>query len=996
MARRKRAVSEPAEDEQWSRRAILAAATAGSMLSLAGCSYVPDFLRKPEVTDAFLEINTRNNVGMLQLTIEGGEAEQVADTIDQNNAFHTEADVKYIAPDGDTLTIAFADFAKKYDIAGGAVYSHPPIALNEAPVTIPDDAVLDIEYTDLNVSLQSDTSEASEYIEEVNWEMSYKFSNVTAESTPVRRHATIDELRNSTIDQRYQWNPSYEQFDNVDREYGLRVLETKTYLEDTRPADTVNQYFNGNVDWKTGSDRLRYQPCEYDALDICSELTLADPPWEYYNNRSESNQIPGTSAIDSPTIIQLNSEAWTRYQLALTLETALERISVDEEEIGDSTSQFMNSLGNKLINAFSMSVPGRNPSPKIIFESMKTVTSVYTLIAETQGFNESREGESGLAESTEKMLEDHYKLYSQKLSPMRWYNKESSIWISFKHVRVLAAIEITEALTEFQLAGQSPRYTYAKAWYHDLLLQQLAIVHTISGGFQAFLKYPFEDLDVEGMEEELQVVIEICDKYISSLERSIEILGDFPDEIGPDDETAISDMEPFTIEDIKILKNTVEVGEPTPIKTTVTNDSTSKQEFVLSVQLGDGREKKLISSDVISGGETIEIDGYLTYNEPGTYTPTADGTNLGTVTVTEYDMPSSQNYPNRGYLPTNIMYNPETEALTTVKIGDSPPVRWRYEVTHENQYLNRPILVDGTLYVPAIDKLAALDPATGSEQWVTELDGNAAMTPTYMNGRLYETDYDGNIYALDPSTGKIITQNSMRQYAWSVTPGDDAIYAYNQTEQFDRTQPSLVKFDNKLNKQWEKTLTTGFYSRPAVSDGLAVLGITDKVGAYDQKTGEVVWTESRAWSNRPVAIHSGNVYSVGWKGYPEDTVVIYNLKTGEKIAGNDTSFGLYTTPHIADGVMFAGGNRGIYAFDTDTLEKLYIFPMGSTDSSSTKPFVVTDGHIIATNEAGLVRCFERSTQEVVWEFQMDEATKGVLAAGEQVFIVADTRYIALG
>ncbi|WP_238364412.1 PQQ-like beta-propeller repeat protein [Mesobacterium pallidum] len=62
----------------------------------------------------------------------------------------------------------------------------------------------------------------------------------------------------------------------------------------------------------------------------------------------------------------------------------------------------------------------------------------------------------------------------------------------------------------------------------------------------------------------------------------------------------------------------------------------------------------------------------------------------------------------------------------------------------------------GTLFVSSgFGKLTALDPATGAEKWVQELDATGNGTPTYADGLVYLVAGDRTAWAIEAETGRI-------------------------------------------------------------------------------------------------------------------------------------------------------------------------------------------------------------------------------------------------
>ncbi len=92
-----------------------------------------------------------------------------------------------------------------------------------------------------------------------------------------------------------------------------------------------------------------------------------------------------------------------------------------------------------------------------------------------------------------------------------------------------------------------------------------------------------------------------------------------------------------------------------------------------------------------------------------------------------------------------------------------PTIAWKTKVGIQS-WLNGPVVADGVVYVPSSgtthdrpdseDGVHALELATGKAKWTAPFS-NDANGIAIANGRILATSDDGNLYALEPSTGKL-------------------------------------------------------------------------------------------------------------------------------------------------------------------------------------------------------------------------------------------------
>jgi outer membrane protein assembly factor BamB len=90
---------------------------------------------------------------------------------------------------------------------------------------------------------------------------------------------------------------------------------------------------------------------------------------------------------------------------------------------------------------------------------------------------------------------------------------------------------------------------------------------------------------------------------------------------------------------------------------------------------------------------------------------------------------------------------------------------------------SQPLLVDGTLYVSAMNHfLFALDAATGTEKWKIDLEGALASTPTYANGALYVGSFGRDVFKVTLD-GTIAAKYTATDWVWGApTVVDDMVY----------------------------------------------------------------------------------------------------------------------------------------------------------------------------------------------------------------------------
>jgi outer membrane protein assembly factor BamB len=217
------------------------------------------------------------------------------------------------------------------------------------------------------------------------------------------------------------------------------------------------------------------------------------------------------------------------------------------------------------------------------------------------------------------------------------------------------------------------------------------------------------------------------------------------------------------------------------------------------------------------------------------------------------------------------------------------------------------------------DYVAARNATTGAVVWDATLDSDnkyAGSAPVVANGKLFIGTGDGNLDALDASTGTSL---------WSFPTGGPVnsspavaggiVYVGSDSGSLFAIKAATGK------KVWSASFGGPVKSSPAVVGGVVYVGADDgSVVALDAATGAPVWSRTfkgRVFRTSP-AVANGEVYIGGDKG-TNGTLFALEGTTG----ATDWSFASgsgVTDPAVANGVLydaFASSNV-VYAFDASS------------------------------------------------------------------------------
>lgn len=236
----------------------------------------------------------------------------------------------------------------------------------------------------------------------------------------------------------------------------------------------------------------------------------------------------------------------------------------------------------------------------------------------------------------------------------------------------------------------------------------------------------------------------------------------------------------------------------------------------------------------------------------------------------------------------------------------SPTLRtlaWKFKTG--GRVLASPAVVDGSVYVGSSDgEVLALDASTGTPRWRFRTQGPVASSPAVIGGVVYVGSVDGKVYALDAASG---TER------WSfATKGERRFTAPGIHGAIPRTERMPDPFDV-------------FLSSPTVVDGVVYVGSGDQhVYALDAATGALRWSFATG-----DVVHTSPAVADGLVivGSFDSRVYAIDARTGRERwryqLGTDTvmynQVGVASSAAVANGTVFVGGRDGrFHAIDLAT------------------------------------------------------------------------------
>lgn len=206
-------------------------------------------------------------------------------------------------------------------------------------------------------------------------------------------------------------------------------------------------------------------------------------------------------------------------------------------------------------------------------------------------------------------------------------------------------------------------------------------------------------------------------------------------------------------------------------------------------------------------------------------------------------------------------------------------------------YLSSPLVANGLVYFGSGDgNVYALDATSGTLKWTFPTGNVVHASPALADGTLFIGSWDTNLYAIDAASGK---------EKWRFKTGDD----------------------HDMHNQ------EGFQASPMVHDGVVYVGCRDSnFYAIDAKTGQKKWVFNNkgSWVVGSAAALGGKVYA----GTSDSgRVYAFDAQSGTSVElMSSKTWPMFSSPAIAGRTLYIGSNEGkLFAIDLKTQELAWTF-----------------------------------------------------------------------
>jgi len=277
-----------------------------------------------------------------------------------------------------------------------------------------------------------------------------------------------------------------------------------------------------------------------------------------------------------------------------------------------------------------------------------------------------------------------------------------------------------------------------------------------------------------------------------------------------------------------------------------------------------------------------------------------------------------------------------------------------------------PAVANGLVYSGAFDgNIYALNASTGARLWSYTTGGFVASSPAVANGVVYAGSADGNMYALNASTGAKLWSSTISDPV-TAAAGESSVVVANGVVYVTSFDGDLYALNASTGaKLWSFARTDPFLrSSPAVANGVVYISSADgNLYALNATTGANLWSDTIGsnQSSSP-AVANGVVYV----GSADDNMYAFNASTGAKLWSYTTGSSVYSSPAVANGIVYFGSADGkVYALNASTGSKLWSFTTGDDVESSP---AVANGVVYVGSADSKIYALNATTGLRLWSY----------------------------
>ena len=338
------------------------------------------------------------------------------------------------------------------------------------------------------------------------------------------------------------------------------------------------------------------------------------------------------------------------------------------------------------------------------------------------------------------------------------------------------------------------------------------------------------------------------------------------------------------------------------------------------------------------------------------------------------------------------------------KYGDNPLLEFPPIFVRTPRRFCKPVKGPGTgcdrlFFVNNNGEAFALDADTGKIVWQRDIAELNASSPAYSKGKLFVVNLDpGQVVSLDAKTGKTLWERPLpgRSESSPMVIGDKVIFGCENGEMF-------AVSANTGKTKWSTQLGGEIKAAPAYRDGTLYVGdYSGTMSAVKARNGEIRWQSdglglsfgrAGGFYSTP-AVAFGRVYN----GNKDSRVYSFDAKTGEVAWTYSTSSYVYSGGTVADTkntppTIYIGSYDGnVYALDARSGEPRWIQSAGGSVMGSLS--VIGDVVYASTFEGTNTSGFKLKGGKKVFDFHTGAYTPAI-SDGRRLYLTGYSSIHAL-
>jgi outer membrane protein assembly factor BamB len=248
--------------------------------------------------------------------------------------------------------------------------------------------------------------------------------------------------------------------------------------------------------------------------------------------------------------------------------------------------------------------------------------------------------------------------------------------------------------------------------------------------------------------------------------------------------------------------------------------------------------------------------------------------------------------------------------------------------------------------------------------------------PVVGYGRVYVTNFDGRLFAIDAATGRLSWSFASGRCGWA-SPALAGHLVYETFignrecgSRFDDGE--VAAFDERSGRlRWLRRIGPT-ESSPLVAGGIVYVGDWNgRVWALDAATGRTRWVAGLHGAIKGSVARSGRALYIGTYG---GDVVALDARTGRVLWTSGGHGRIYSSPAVAYGRVYIGSlDGGVYAFGAATGHLLWAHPTGGYVYASP---AVWHGRILVGSYDHGFYAFDAGTGTALWRFDANGPISG--------------------